>query len=519
MRRNSRSHFEPSTLRAGSIESCHLGPQALAPVFVTVLAFLAALGTVGCSVPLAPGYRIVKEAREVRFVSGATPQIQFTGRYTFENSGTTELEFIDMSFPDEKTYGRKNLRVEMDGQRAKLTSLPQDYQSAAPNTFRLPFDQVWKRGESRELLVEYTFSSPEDPGERITIGEDNFHLGSRGWSPQPQPPKHFLSPYPKRPARAGYTVRVPSDFLVLAAGRPHRRRQSGNEAEFSFELRTADLTPFVVAGRYVASDSEAKTKTAMFWTRQPLKENPQVAIERITSAWNVLDKNFGPLDKNVRTPHIVESAVLLEHVSGESGPSAAAFPGGVLVNSQLLSFGLSSDRFLQAVTHALGHNWFGNQVFFSRYSALGLGEGLPEYATLVVEEAQEGDEGRQHRVREYLREYDEARSSAEESPLGVMSLSDPPDQRRIALAKAALFFAALEDACGEGPMREGLKRMVKLLAGQEVTYGTLRSALEQSSGKNLAAPFRVWLNDKGIPVDFRSRYQGQENGGPRAPLP
>jgi hypothetical protein len=48
--------------------------------------------------------------------------------------------------------------------------------------------------------------------------------------------------------------------------------------------------------------------------------------------------------------------------------------------------------------------------------------------------------------------------------------------------------------------------MVTLLRGQETSYDALRSALEHSSGKNLAEPFRVWLNDKGIPADFRSRY-------------
>ena len=75
---------------------------------------------------------------------------------------------------------------------------------------------------------------------------------------------------------------------------------------------------------------------------------------------------------------------------------------------------------------------------------------------------------------------------AQEAPLGVTTATDPPGRRRIALAKAPLFFVALEDTCGERLMREGLKRMVSSLRGQEVTYGTLRSALEQSSGKNLA---------------------------------
>ena len=442
--------------------------------------------------------------------------MQFTDRYTFENSGTTDLEFIDVGFPDEKAYGRRNLHVEVDGQPARLTMLPEEYQPSAPDTLRVTFGHLWKRGEKREFVMEYAFSAPEDSGARITIGQDTFHLGSRGWSPLPQPPKNFLSPYPARPGRTNYTVRVPTDFLVLGGGKPLGRKRSGSETEYRFELRSGDLTAFIVAGRYVASLPEAKTNSAIFWTHQPLKENPQVALEGITSAWDVLEKDFGPIDKNIHAPHIVESAGLQEHVSGETGPSAAAFPGGVLVNSQLLSLGIGSERFLEPVTHALAHNWFGDQVFFSRYSALGLSEGLPEYATIVVEEAREGEQGRRRRVLEYLSEYDAARQSSEESPLGVTILSDSPEQRRIALAKAPLFFIALEDACGEGPMRSGLKRVVTLLRGQEIDYAVLRSALEQSSGKNLAGLFRVWLNEKGIPADFKARYEGGTSAGPRA---
>jgi aminopeptidase N len=58
-------------------------------------------------------------------------------------------------------------------------------------------------------------------------------------------------------------------------------------------------------------------------------------------------------------------------------------------------------------------------------------------------------------------------------------------------------------------MRSGLKQMVTLLRGQETSYDALRSALEQSGGKNLAELFRVWLNDRDIPADFRARYGGQ----------
>jgi hypothetical protein len=387
-------------------------------------------------------------------------------------------------------------------------SLPQEYRSSSPNTWRIDLDPVWKQREKRELAIEYVFSSPEDRGSRITIGQDNFHLGSRGWTPLPQPPKHFLAPYPSRPPRTSYTVRVPSNFLVLARGTSAGRKRQGEETDYRFQLREGDLTPFVVAGKYVASASESKTGTAIFWTLQPLKENPEPALQRITAAWSVLEKEFGRFDKNVRAPHIVESPGLQNHLAGESGPAAVTFPGGALVDSGALALGINNESFLEAVTHALAHNRFGDEVFFAPDAAIGMGEGLPEYATIVVEESEKGEAGRRQSIVEYLNKYDEDRSRADETPLGVTMMTDPIERRRIALAKAPLFFVALEDVCGEGPMRSGLRQMVASLRGQETSYDALRSALEQSSGKDLAVLFREWLNEKGIPAEFRARYGG-----------
>jgi aminopeptidase N len=48
------------------------------------------------------------------------------------------------------------------------------------------------------------------------------------------------------------------------------------------------------------------------------------------------------------------------------------------------------------------------------------------------------------------------------------------------------------------------------MAGQEVDFEILRSAIEQTCGKDLAATFRVWLNSTGIPQDFRARYAAEQ---------
>lgn len=469
------------------------------------------LGAGACSVPLAPGYEIVKETREIRFVPGPEPTVHVGANFLLRNSGTADLEFIDIMLPEARAYGRSDLRVELDGHAASLVELPEEFRPTEPNTMRLPFDAVWKRGEKHQLGLDFNFRSPADLGDRVTIDPQDFHLSSRGWTPLPQPPKHFLAAYPARPDHTVYTVAVPADFEVFSSGRFKGRKQTGSNSEYRFELRKGDLTPAIVAGRYATSSEQSNATKAIFWTVQPLQGDPRAATERISAVWDVLRKDFGPLQKNISVPHIVESSSVRDATGDPFSPAAVDFPGGVLVNTTLLSAGLSSDTFQDIVAHEIAHNWFGDEVFVSRFTAIGLGEGLPEYATIVAERETKGLDGRHALVSKYLRDYDEARKGAKEIPLGVTARTDPSPQQFISEAKAALFFVAIEDACGEQHMRDGLKELIALLHGQEMTYGSLRSELEHITGKNLADVFRVWLNDKDVPGDFRARYQYSVN--------
>jgi hypothetical protein len=456
----------------------------------------------------------VKELREVQFVAGHNSELRVRANFTLENTGNSELKFIDVVFPDEKVFGRRNLRAQVNDRDAALSQLPAEHQQDAAHTLRLALEPAWEQKQKRALQIEYTLASPEDSGGRITLAENSFHLGFRGWFPVLQPPKHVLAPFPRRPDKTIVTIRVPPDFLVLSRGTSAGQKRQGGDVEHRFLLRKDDLAPYVVAGRYSESSPRGKSDSAIFWTVTPLKEDPTAAGERIAAAWNVLQTNFGSIDKRIHAPSVVECPGLRAHVAGEEGPAATSFPGGALVNSQALALGIGSEAFIEKVTHALAHNWFGGELYPGPEAAIGMGEGLPDYATIVIEEARNGTEARQQRISDFLREYDDALKVAVEKPLGMTTLFDPPEQQRIAMAKAPLFFIALEDVYGEAPVRAGLNRLVTLLRGQEVGYNDLRAALEESTGKNLAETFRIWLYGKGIPAEFRARYNSANETHP-----
>lgn len=463
--------------------------------------------------PLAPGYRVVKESRTIQFVPGSPAALQVESTYKLQNSGTTDLKFLDVTFPIASVYGRTDLHAQLDGHTANLAPLPVELQFDSPNDLRLSFDSDWKQKAGHELTIDYTLRVPPQTDSRITLSDQDFHLGSRGAFAVLEPPKHLLAPFPKRPDDMYYTVRVPKDFLVLARGTLDGKKANGGDIDHRYKLKADDLSIFVVAGRYVES-KPAGDVGPVFWTLQPTNIDPAKA-RAIGDSWNTLQKDFGPLDKNIRQPHIVEVPNLPEHISGEIGVAAVAFPGGALVGSNVLASDLPTDEFVEVVSHALAHNWLGDEIYPAANASLVLGEGLPEYAMLVIDEERGGEAARRRRILRYLNAYGVAMTTASEQDpthdreetLAVATMNDPKVVRQIALAKALLFFAALEDECGEKQVRDGVKEAVALLRGQELTYPALRSALEDTSGKNLAPTFRLWLNQKGIPDDFLARYQ------------
>lgn len=476
-------------------------------LYFALLPVLLLLCGYSCDAPLAPGYRAVKESYQVRFVPGDPPTLQIAARYTLENSGSADLTSIDVTLPNQKPFGREDLQLKVNGAPMEPAALEQVEQESQKSVVRIPIDPPWGRKQTRDISIDYAFRSPANRGPLITMSKDAFHLGSQAWFPQFQRPKHLLASAPLRPDRTDYAIRVPSDFLILARGTLKGKKKTGDEIEYRFELSKDELPPYIVAGRYMQWPAGRNRPSAAFWTIQPLKGDPAPAAEEISAAWLTLEASFGSLDKNIAAPHIVESAQLRRSDQSEEGPAAAtAFPGGAIVNPEALDLGVDGRQFLDIVSHALAHNWFGDELIPTPDAALGIGEGLPEYATIVIEEARNGPAARRDRILRYLGRYEEDRKQADETPLVLTTLTDPIAQRRIALAKAPLFFIEMEDICGEVPMRSALAHLVTLLRGRELGYDDLRSALEQAANRNLASTFRVWLNEKGIPQDFLDRY-------------
>lgn len=444
----------------------------------------------------------------MQFVAGAPSEIRVHNTYTLRNSGTAKLDFFDVRFPDQKIYGRTNLQIELNGRKVSPENLPLEYQSSSPGAVRLRFDSEWAKNEKRDLAVDYTFAAPTKNNESVTVAPEEFHLGARGWLPVLLPPNHILASAPTRPEKMIYSVRVPDTFAVLARGSSLGRKQDGAETTYRFELGKRDLAPFVVAGHYIRSSESNKSANAIFWTAQPLEEKSSAVVNRLNAAWDVLEKNFGVLEKRTRSPYVVQSSALVSGAADTNGPVFAAFPGGVLINSDALGLGIDGNSFATNANRELARTWFGDALYPAPAATIALGEGLPLYATIVIDEASGGGVERQRRISELLNAYDEEGKHLNELEKSVTAttLADPGATRRLAGTKAAFLYVALEDQYGEAPVRSGLAQAVQILWGKEVTVNDVRAAIEYTTGKNLAEQFRVWLYEPGIPENFRLRY-------------
>ena len=475
--------------------------RSLPIIAITAVCF----GMAACAVALAPGYHIAKETRRIRFVPGDPPALAIRAEYVLVNVGTRELIFVDARLPSAERFGRGDLRVQVDGHDVAPAQISAAAGQPDPNLMRITFANPWPVKQKREVSFEYTLRSPAG-SDYVTIEPNGFHLGARGWAPQLQPPKYELSTYPSRPNRVYYSLQVPADFTVVASGERKKQKKLGGEIEYAYELRGSDLGPFVVAGHYVKWPEKRSKAPAEFLTARPLTGNMGQAAAQIAKMWDTLNTDFGVLDSHIRVPTVAESSALQANVAGLTGPAAVSFPGGALVNPAALALGIGSNQFLQIVSEAMARGWFDAAILPSAGAEIGMGEGLPEYASIVTDEARSGPLARRQRIYAYLRRYDRLGKNFDETPIAATTFASPLAQRQIALAKAPLFYIELEDACGEAPVRAGLAHLVSSMRGQEVDYNVLRAVLEESTGRDLGRLFREWLQRKGIPRNFRARY-------------
>ena len=417
------------------------------------------------------------------------------------------------------TAGRTSA-CEVDGHDAyRPTKSPGRDSRRRPTRLRIPLDPAWTAGQTRQLSIEYTLRSPREL--RLANHDRRRQLsscpradGSRSFSRRSacSPPLQYL------PKVVDFSVRVPADFVLLAGGIPKGKKKDGEEIEYRFELGRGEHGRLRSGGEICGVAGAAQIARHRFSGRsQPLKDDPScgVATNRrgCGTRWRKTSVRW---TKRSRARTSLNPRNCAADLTGETAPAAVAFPGWRDGESRGAgAWARAATNFFEIVSHALAQEWFGE----SMYSVIRGG-------------------GRHGRGPAGVCDHGDRRSSQRPGrppQAGRPNICAATTKPLKAATETPLSAIMLERCCRPAPHRSGqgaaflhraggcLRRradastgLANLLAAAARARGWLRGpargarAIEQQ--RIWRRMFRLWLNQKGIPEDFRLRYQGNAVG-------
>jgi hypothetical protein len=467
--------------------------------------FLAA----GCVHPLGPGYQFADRQAEILVSRAAPGRIHFHVADELENSGDRPLRSLEVRLLEGPVFGEQNLRVVIEGaevsaQRSSTTDV---------RAMRAPFDPPWPQNEKRKVVTEWDLVPESSSRGTIVAAPGGFFIADETALPLWQTPNGVFARGGTNPDKELLTVFAPPDFRVLAPGKALKRTPDGNYVAQRFLIDPEnDFLPYVVAGRYQEKVIQSRQGEVQFWTFRPV-DGPaaQTAAERLSSSMKAFTEYFGPASKGKAAVRMVEApAELPAEFSALGDPGGVSFPEGALLDSRAFEQGIASEAFLQLAEYELARTWLGWRVRPRPEAQILMGRGVGLFGLVIAAEGR-GEGQRRGMVASLMDRYDEARAAAPDKQLMEPPAGYSRAERISTGYRAALFFVALEDACGRDNLRAAFRDILRARAGSDTGYEELRAAAESASGKDLAEMFRAWLVQPGIPDDFRARYQKVSN--------
>jgi hypothetical protein len=458
----------------------------------------------GCVQPLGPGYHFPDRQAEIRVSDKSPGRIQLRVTDELVNAGDRPLHSLEVRLPEGPAFGERNLIVRVDGAEVS----PQGSSPVDPRMMSAPFNPVWKENETRSIVTDWELRPRFSARGTIVASPDGFFIADETALPLWQTPMGVFPRGGTIPGRELLTVTAPSDFRVLADGRPAGQKAEGSQVARRFRSDSRnEYRPYVVAGRYEEKVVDTRQGRVQFWTFHPVDAAAaQTAAARLASSMKSLEDFFGPASAVKTRVRIAESPVNLPgEFTAASEPGGASFPRGVLLDPRDFQEGLASEPVLQLAEYELTRTWYGWRVRPSPEAQILMGRGVGLFGLVITAEGRGGDQ-RARTVASLIERYDQARAAAPD-----LRLMEPPEgysrAERISTGyRGALFFVALEDECGHGNLKTALRDILSARASSDTGYEELRAALETASGKDLAEMFRKWLVQPGIPDEFRSRY-------------
>ncbi len=277
-----------------------------------------------------------------------------------------------------------------------------------------------------------------------------------------------------------YTLRIsaPEGQEVLAAG--EKTKSSGSSRIITFDMFEPTDGINLFSGPYtVKEDRLGKTKLYSYF----LEQDSDIA-EKYLSAMKDHIKRYS----NRFTPYPYPAMSIISTPIMEG----LGFPGFTMIGEKLLRI---PNMEKMSLGHEILHNWFGNGVYADPNEG-NWTEGLVNYLHDFDMSAKRSGEGP---ARRNLLKYYTLYTKAEESSLLEFKERDSAAAMGVGYFKSAFVFAMLENELGEKVFDKSLKVLLKKKMFQQASWEDLQEVFEKTSGKNLDAFFKHWINTPNAP--------------------
>jgi hypothetical protein len=483
----------------------------------------------GCAAPLGPGYLLEKQEIRVEFRAEAKA-IHVAAEYRLRNTGNRPLRELEIILPAGRRVHIGPVLTKWDG-----TDVATDPMVDHPRNSVIHFAKAWSVGESHSLEISYDIQPPEPGRAGLTFASDAFYLPASGWSPALPQPRGLFGFGGVPPKIWDLLITVPEGFAIHSSGvvKKTQRAKSGGET-FRVRQTVDDRYPFVVAGKYSATEIRNAHQKIILWTREsPATRVLQQASAQISGTLNVYATIFGTPPNRKSTFWIVECPVVdgcfsnfNSSISRLLTDNPGAAPSSELVSSDtvMVDTDKGAPQVAAAAGPALAASWLGygrNPGFFEQTEPMAL---LPIFAAARSREQIDGPAARSETIRRVLRLVPQSApgppaaaapgtSASPASALFALPHAGPPEIAEVLRAKSLLFFYALQDRYGEKVFHDAIGHMLYARSARGFDLDDLVAAFEEEVHENVAEFVRHWMKRPGVPAEFRARYEGAQVSG------
>ncbi len=470
--------------------------------------------------PLGPGYVVEKQEIRVQFAPAGS-SIHIEAEYDLRNTGTRSIREMEILLPAGRWLRHSPATIQWDGAEVTAESAPDRSRNSV-----LRFAQPWPVSTAHSLRIAYDILPPGENTNALNFAPDAFYLPAAGWSPElPQIPVIFgFGGVP--PKKWELVVTVPDGFLVHTSGTLQKASRQKASSQTLRALQTvADRYPFVVAGRYSASDIRDSHQKIILWSRASGNSGViRQASSDLARTIDVYNESFGAPPSRGKAFWIVEcpvpSSCLPRFRSSDTVAPNEDESSAELASSDTVMVDPSNGapKLAADAAPSLAASWLGygrNPGFYVQTPPLSQ---LPMFAAAQAREAIEGAQARNETIRRTLRlvpktlEVKTSDAAPQRSVPGVLGPTGqhPATQReddRALRAKSLLFFYALQDRYGRQAFHSAITHMLYARASRGFDLDDLIAAFEQETHQNVAEFVRLWMKHPGVPEEFRSRYE------------